>query len=196
MCLARAAFACMIAVHMIRNPTRKRAATVLTIAGVCIALDQVTKALAQAYLPPGTLYLIGDTVRLHLSENTGAFLSLGAALSEGARFWLFTIVSTGLLVAVGVYAIAARGLPPDVVAALACIAGGGVGNLIDRIARDGRVVDFLNFGIGNLRTGILNVADIFITFGALYVMWAAFRKPDSQNEESGHMESENERIGE
>jgi signal peptidase II len=148
---------------------------VLVIVAVCIALDQVTKALAQAYLPPHTIHLLGGTVRLALSENAGAFLSLGAALPPALRFWIFTVASAAMLVGVVAYAVTSSEIPGDVVIALACVAGGGVGNLIDRITRDGHVIDFLNFGIGNLRTGILNVADIFITFGALYVMWAALR---------------------
>lgn len=181
---------------MTLSVTLKRAAGVVTIAALCVVLDQTTKALAQTYLPPQTLHFFGDTVRLHLSENTGAFLSLGAALSENLRFWIFTVSSAGLMVGVTLYAIATPGLPGDVVAALACIIGGGIGNLIDRITRNGRVVDFLNFGIGSLRTGILNVADIFITFGAIYVMASALRRSESDNAASLDRQSKNERIGE
>ena len=91
------------------------------------------------------------------------------------RFLIFTVASTFLVVAVVVYTVLDPALPRDVVVALSFVAGGGLSNLIDRASRQGRVVDFLNFGIGNLRTGILNVADIFITFGALYVVWAGIR---------------------
>ena len=44
---------------------------------------------------------------------------------------------------------------------LALFIGGGVSNWIDRLLH-GRVVDFLNVGIGSLRTGIFNVADVAI----------------------------------
>ncbi len=154
---------------------RRRLSLVAAIVALTVALDQITKAMAQAWLPPHTLQLLGDTVRLALSENVGAFLSLGASLSPALRFWIFTVASGGMLLIVALYLVSSDELPPDVVVALSFVVGGGVGNLIDRITREGRVVDFLNFGIGNLRTGILNVADIFITFGALYVMWAALR---------------------
>ncbi|PID99718.1 MAG: signal peptidase II, partial [Acidobacteria bacterium] len=50
---------------------------------------------------------------------------------------------------------------------LSCVIGGGIGNLYDRIFNDGIVIDFMNFGIGSLRTGILNVADLSVTFGAV-----------------------------
>ena len=50
---------------------------------------------------------------------------------------------------------------------LACVIGGGMGNLADRLFNGFKVIDFLNFGIGNVRTGILNVADLSVTFGVL-----------------------------
>ena len=45
--------------------------------------------------------------------------------------------------------------------------GGGVGNLIDRVLFENGVIDFLNVGIGNLRTGIFNVADMAIMTGVV-----------------------------
>ena len=47
------------------------------------------------------------------------------------------------------------------------VIAGGLGNLLDRLFNGFRVIDFMNFGIGNLRTGILNVADLSITFGVI-----------------------------
>ena len=46
---------------------------------------------------------------------------------------------------------------------------GGTSNLIDRAAR-GIVVDFINVGVGSLRTGIFNVADLAIVFGFALVL--------------------------
>jgi signal peptidase II len=46
---------------------------------------------------------------------------------------------------------------------------GGISNLADRVAR-GSVVDFMNVGIGPLRTGIFNVADMAIMAGAIIVV--------------------------
>ncbi|MGE0642983.1 MAG: signal peptidase II [Nitrospira sp.] len=42
---------------------------------------------------------------------------------------------------------------------------GGLSNLFNRLRHDGRVIDFLNLGIGSLRIGIFNVADACITAG-------------------------------
>jgi lipoprotein signal peptidase len=49
---------------------------------------------------------------------------------------------------------------------------GGLSNLADRLAI-GSVIDFLNVGIGQVRTGIFNVADVAIMTGAALVLWDA-----------------------
>ncbi|MGZ7078065.1 MAG: signal peptidase II, partial [Thermoanaerobaculia bacterium] len=53
--------------------------------------------------------------------------------------------------------------------AVAMIGGGGVGNLIDRLTRGGRVTDFLFMQIGPLHTGVFNVADMAITIGVTWL---------------------------
>ena len=52
------------------------------------------------------------------------------------------------------------------------LVSGAVGNLIDRVRFDGLVIDFLNVGLGPLRTGIFNVADMAIMAGAALVVLA------------------------
>ena len=59
------------------------------------------------------------------------------------------------------------------VAAVAAIVGGGIGNLVDRVQL-GAVRDFLNVGIGSLRTGIFNLADMAITFGGIALIVLPF----------------------
>jgi signal peptidase II len=60
------------------------------------------------------------------------------------------------------------------------IIAGGLGNLIDRLLNNFTVIDFLNFGIGPVRTGILNVADLSVTFGVvlflIYESWLNSKK--------------------
>ena len=115
--------------------------------------------------------MLRDTVRLQYTENPGGFLSLGAALPHGWRTAVFTISASVMLAAAlwYAYAVAATGLL-DLVA-LALIGAGGIGNIIDRIRYDGYVTDFLNVGIGWLRTGIFNVADVALMIGiALLVL--------------------------
>jgi signal peptidase II len=71
-----------------------------------------------------------------------------------------------------------------VIVALALILAGGVGNLIDRIAYGGIVVDYMNMGLPWVsirgwepRTGIFNVADLAIVGGLVLMVIAEFFKP-------------------
>jgi signal peptidase II len=59
------------------------------------------------------------------------------------------------------------------------LAASGIGNLIDRVQFDGRVTDFLNVGIGSLRTGIFNVADVVGLVGfAVFLLASSERVSD------------------
>ena len=153
-----------------------RLASVLPIIAVCIALDQLTKALAKNYLAPdGFLSFAADTLRLQYAENSGAFLGLGAALPDPWRQAIFTL-SVGLFLgALLIYLLLSRTHSRLSLECLALICGGGLSNLIDRVAYDGRVIDFLNIGIGPLRTGIFNIADMAITGAAVLLMVESLR---------------------
>jgi signal peptidase II len=156
---------------------RPKIALVAAVAGVVVLADLVSKALLEAaFYGEPTLYLWGDTVRVGYVLNTGVFLSLGHALGPHARFWLFIVGVAGVLaILLGLTLRDPRFRTPEV-AAVAAIVGGGIGNLVDRV-RLGAVRDFLNVGIGPLRTGIFNVADMAITFGGIFlVLLPFFRK--------------------
>ena len=132
-------------------------------------VDQLSKNIAIHILrgQPMASYL-GDIFRLEYSENAGAFLSLGAQLSESTRFWILNVGVSGALIACLVFLLCAKDMSRFELTAFSLMFSGGLGNLLDRIFRDnGRVVDFMNMGIGNLRTGIFNVADMAIMAGIL-----------------------------
>jgi len=143
----------------------------------CVGCDQATKGLASSILQPGRrLSLLGDTLRLELTRNAGAFLGLGDTLAPGVRGLIFTwgvalVVVGSLAMALGRRASTATAL------GAALVAGGGLGNLWDRVVRDGLVTDFLNLGVGRLRTGIFNVADLAIMAGAVLLALAARAPP-------------------
>jgi signal peptidase II len=142
---------------------------------VAIAGDQVTKAIARNNLQLGELHsYLGDTVRVQLAHNYGAFLSLGDSLPENWRQALWSVGVGIVLIAILGYALFAKSLDRPLLWALALVFAGGASNLYDRLSYGGYVVDFLNVGIGRLRTGIFNVADMGITTGALLVLWSAF----------------------
>ncbi len=131
-----------------------------------LVLDQWTKQLATAHLKgvPRHSWL-GDTLRLEYATNDGAFLSLGGNLPPTARFWLLTVGVGGLLLALSIYALVSVKLHNLEVAGYALIASGGFSNWVDRARFDGSVVDFMNMGLGSLRTGVFNVADLAIIAG-------------------------------
>jgi signal peptidase II len=138
----------------------------------CVGCDQASKSAARSWLASGDAQsFLGDSLRLQLVENPGSFLSLGASLPEHFRFLLFTAAVAALLMALVGASLFARRLEPWRIVALALVAGGGISNLIDRLLYNGRVTDFLNVGIGSLRTGIFNVADMAIMAGALLLLW-------------------------
>jgi signal peptidase II len=147
--------------------------------GVLI-LDQWTKQLALAHVRghPPRVYLDG-LFRIEYAENSGAFLSLGAALSPELRFWIFVVAVGGFLAGAAWVLFRDRRLDRVTAFSLSIILGGGIGNLIDRSTRVNHgVVDFLNVGIGNFRTGIFNVADMAIMLGVILLAWQSFKNPD------------------
>jgi signal peptidase II len=147
-------------------PALRRILVFLGVSLVSIAFDQWTKLLAIADLrgQPGYSWL-GDTVRLTYATNEGAFLSLGATLPPQVRYWLLTLGVGVLLLALSIYAVGSKKLDLFQTAAYALIASGGFSNWVDRARFDGRVVDFMNLGLGPVRTGVFNVADVAILVG-------------------------------
>lgn len=129
-------------------------------AAAIAAVDQLTKMLAAKYLVGNTLVLIPGWLQLHYITNDGMALSL----FRGAR-WMF-IVLTVLYLGLVIYAVAKKLIykTPELWC-LAAITGGAIGNLIDRV-QTGLVVDMI--GIPWFST--FNVADIFITFGAIILV--------------------------
>src|SRR5207249_3881798 len=92
--------------------TLKRVLLILLTVVWCVGCDQATKSIAKSHLPKSQmLSFVGDTVRLQYTENKGAFLSLGASLSENWRGMIFTGgVATFLLGVLG-YLLVASNLP-------------------------------------------------------------------------------------
>ena len=136
--------------------------------------DQVTKRYAITELSgaPDQSFL-GDTLRLQYHENPGAFLSFGADWGPGTRVAVFQVANGLFLLAIAIVALRSHWSRLGALG-LGLILSGGVSNLIDRLAT-GKVVDFLNVGIGPFRTGIFNVADMAVMAGVACLLWEAFR---------------------
>ncbi|WP_326475349.1 signal peptidase II [Corynebacterium pseudodiphtheriticum] len=154
-------------------PTRRRAPylrlMLLVIAGV-VGFDQASKIAIEAALQPGQAFpILGDWFRFLLVYNPGAAFSLGSESST----WLFTTFQLFFLV--GVLLASPRIGDRFQAIALAMVAGGAGGNLVDRLFREpgfwfGHVVDFISVG----DFAIFNVADSFITVGVVLFLAAVF----------------------
>lgn len=151
-----------------RASRRVRAICLFVILAGCIGCDRATKQLAASRLSgtAGHSYL-GDCVRIQYAENPGAFLGVGRTLAPQTRFWLLVVTNVLFLSVVACLLVAKWDMPAARFAALSLLLAGGLGNLIDRVGRDGLVIDFMNLGIGPVRTGIFNIADVAITAGAV-----------------------------
>lgn len=146
----------------------------LVVLAACVGCDQATKRLAEfalKYTPP--MSFLGNTFRLEYAENAGAFLGMGANLPDWQRWVLLTLVSSIILVALALFVCFKRDLRPLDITGYALILAGGLSNMIDRVLA-GVVIDFLNVGIGGLRTGIFNIADMAIMGGLFLVIGANF----------------------
>lgn len=161
---------------------RKRWALAAVIALTCVAADQATKWVAQETLSPERLVQdselswpkegpLKDLFRLQYARNPGAFLSLFAGLPDEIRVWVLLGINSVILTTLLLFLGLKRDLTYGVVGALSLVLSGGIGNLIDRLFReDHEVVDFMNMGIGGLRTGIFNVADLAIVGGVTLLL--------------------------
>lgn len=143
-----------------------RVGLVLMVMFLCAGCDQATKSVARTTLvgaPP--ILLLNETVRVQYAENPGAMLGLGAEVPADFKL-VFLLLFVGALVVVTlVFALRGQSLSLLQLSGLAVLAAGGLGNLLDRIFNDGLVVDFMQIGVGPLKTGIFNVADMLILLG-------------------------------
>ena len=167
---------------------KRRLLVVLTIVLAVVAIDWLTKRYAEANLQE-TSYVpqeyLGDFFRIQYAENTGAFLGMGGDWSKLSRFLVFTAATSLFLVFVAYSTLRQKHIDRSELIAVSLIIGGGIGNLIDRMLRpNGAVVDFMNMGIGDFRTGIFNVADVALTAGVL--IWLL---PLGSKQENGSAET-------
>ena len=139
-----------------------------------IGCDRVTKRIATEQLAGRSdRSFLGDTIRIGYAENAGGFLSIGAGWPAPGRTAVF-VVATGAVLAALAFAMAQPRWDVRALLGATLFLAGGASNWIDRVLH-GRVVDFLNVGIGPLRTGIFNLADVAIILGAGVLLVAHIR---------------------
>ena len=148
---------------------------VAIVAVVAVALDQLTKHWAVNALADGHIVHVVGSLRLNLFHNTGVAFSMGTG--KGLGPWIGVLA---LAVVIGLSLGATSRTTLGAVAA-GLIAGGAVGNLLDRALRGedgfmhGGVVDFIDLQWWP----VFNVADACVVVGAVLLVLASFRAPAS-----------------
>lgn len=149
-----------------------------TIVILNVACDQSTKGYARKNIKnQGTINVIDNFFILRYVENDGAFLGIGSNIPQPYKTIVLLLFPILVLISSLIYLIFSKKLSMLQIICISFIIGGGIGNIFDRITNNGFVIDFLNFGIGNIRTGILNFADMSITFGALFLILSQYMTP-------------------
>ncbi|HVS02098.1 MAG TPA: signal peptidase II [Thermoanaerobaculia bacterium] len=151
---------------------------------VVLVLDQWSKWLVELHLP----HLTGQRVIPGLLDfthvkNTGVAFGLFASHGDLARTLALSAVGLLALAVVVVYFWRTPGQDRLLLAALALVLGGAVGNLVDRVM-SGAVTDFVDVYVGTHHWHTFNVADSAITVGLLLMAWDALR-PRPGHREAG-----------
>ncbi len=149
----------------------------LAILAICVGCDQQTKLMAKeqlSYSQP--IEYLDGTFKLIYAENTGAFLGLGDSLSPNLKYLFLVFIPTLVLFLFAVTYFKASNSYGQFIG-MSLIVGGGIGNLMDRIAY-GSVIDFMNISFGGLRTGIFNFADVAVSAGLILLLISLYWTKD------------------
>jgi signal peptidase II len=152
------------------------------LAAAVIGIDHAGKLVAAKFLADGIRYsFLADTLRLDATFNTGAILGLGSQLPEGIRAWMLPALTAAVLVWVSILLIRERESRAAFIG-LGLVWAGGFSNLVDRLAY-GKVFDFFNLGIGAIRTGTSNLADVAIMVGIPLILIGWWRLKSVNHDE-------------
>jgi signal peptidase II len=163
----------------VKHVPARNISTWLTLAGVIIVLDQISKWIVLGALQPGDSLYVAPFFNWVLTFNSGAAFSF---LSDagGWQRWFFTVLALG--VSVWIVSMLRRHTSEFRLSlALTLVLGGALGNVIDRI-RFGAVVDFIQWHVAGYYWPAFNVADSAITVGAILLAWdQLMTKPAADN---------------
>jgi signal peptidase II len=143
-----------------------------------ILTDLLTKSLAVTLLPPNGFPepVIGEVVKFALVYNPGA--AFGLYLGSFSR-WIFMVLTMGALFILWRLYQQTPAAHRLRALAIAMVAAGAIGNLIDRIRSDLGVVDFIDVGFGLHRWPTFNVADMAVSGGAFLLAWVLWGEEQS-----------------
>ncbi len=136
-----------------------------------IGCDQISKKVVRNNVESRDyIELIDDHFILTNVENTGAMLGFGAGFPPIVKIVLLQIVPIMVLMLLLYRVLTKKTIGTWLVVAFAFVIGGGIGNLIDRVAY-GSVTDFFQIRLGIFKTGIFNMADVAVTSGILLIFF-------------------------
>ncbi|ALP50580.1 signal peptidase II [Corynebacterium glutamicum] len=153
-----------------RTTVKQVVALMAAIVVVIASLDQIVKQIMLSWLEPGVpVPIIGDWFRFYLLFNPGAAFSMGGENST----WIFTTIQLSFVIGIAIYA--PRIKHKWIAAGLALVAGGALGNVLDRLFRYpsfffGHVVDYIS--VGNF--AVFNIADASISCGVVVFLIGMF----------------------
>ncbi|CAG37280.1 signal peptidase II [Desulfotalea psychrophila] len=139
---------------------------------VCLVIvcDQLTKLwILHNFQLYEVREVIPDFFNLVYVVNTGAAFSMLADVDSPWRHYFFLFIGLGAVLGLTVYTYTLRKEHFLHMVGLACIVGGALGNLIDRVSY-GYVVDFLDVYVGGYHWPAFNVADSAICVGVVLYM--------------------------
>jgi signal peptidase II len=150
-----------------------------------VILDYVSKRLIEShYSPHLPNNIIGDWLRFTLNYNAGAAMNISLGNASRVVFTCLALVMIAVIIGMYLKTPANETAQPI---ALALVAGGALGNLLDRLRSAKGVVDFIDVGIGDSRFWTFNVADSGVTCGAILLMIVLWLKPEeSSGAKPGH----------
>ncbi len=159
---------------------------VLIVSLLVVLADQLAKFSVRYFFEYGRAHrLLGEVLRLTYIENPG--MAFGIQFGNAAFFTVFAAFAT---VAIFIFIVRARAERLALRLALALILGGAIGNLIDRFLY-GKVVDFIDIGLGNTRWPVFNLADSAVTIGMVLLLGLMVfdRRPDPEEAEVAEKEA-------
>jgi signal peptidase II len=168
---------------------QKKYVLMLAIAGAVVILDQLTKAwITMAMRIHEGFPVVDGFFNIVHVRNPGAAFGFLAGASPVFRSVFFIAVTAAAILIILQYLRKTRVEELSLVAALALIVAGAVGNLIDRV-RFGEVVDFLDVYIGTYHWPAFNVADSAITCGAILLAMILLKRRKDGPERRGSGDS-------
>jgi signal peptidase II len=158
-------------------PNAPRKLGFLFVSLAVLVFDQWTKWLIEVHLPlHSSTPILGGLANFTHVRNTGVAFGLFAAQGLSSGSWLLTALGLGALAAVCIYFWRTPTKDRTLLAALALVVGGALGNLLDRL-RLGYVVDFVEVYNPHLDLGgtiytfpVFNVGDSGITIGVILIL--------------------------